>query len=119
MLRRLEHFCSFHATGKENGKITGFQALRRFAAVRYALLRSVPAKDPPRLGAPPEAGADRSGGRRPWPAGSSAVGRAAVPASPNRLAADLNGRPAKRISRITSMRSGAKFTPNLHGSAVL
>jgi hypothetical protein len=54
MLRRLEHFCSFHATGAEIAKITGFQAFRRFAAVRYALLRSAVAKAPPRLGALPE-----------------------------------------------------------------
>src|SRR5580698_2250776 len=38
MLRRLEHFCSFHATGNENGKSSGFQGFPRFAAVRYALL---------------------------------------------------------------------------------
>jgi hypothetical protein len=51
MLRRLEHFCSFHAMRKANGKITRFQAFQRLATLDHALLRSALAEAPPRLGA--------------------------------------------------------------------
>jgi hypothetical protein len=51
MLRRLEHFCSFRAMRKANGKIARFQAFQRFGTLPRALLRSAPAKTPPRLGA--------------------------------------------------------------------
>jgi hypothetical protein len=47
MLRRPEHFCSFHAMRKANRKIARFQAFQRLAAVRAALLRSAIAETPP------------------------------------------------------------------------
>jgi len=51
MLRRLEHFCSFHAMRKANGKIARFQAFQRFTTTGHALLRSALVEASPRLGA--------------------------------------------------------------------
>jgi hypothetical protein len=47
MLRRLEHFCSFHAMRKANRKTTRFQAFRRFATLLPALLQSAAVAAPP------------------------------------------------------------------------